>query len=222
MSRSASEIIVAEVVVNDLAEIGYDVYKEVSLSGGGSQRCDVYGVLAKGDKAGFTCVVEVKTSFNIKVIEQAYYWRPYAHSVYVAIPRAKVAKDRAFARLICKTFGIGVIEVDLRGEVSEIVDVAAINPTPKPPTLYEEQKSSVAGNADSSFHTPFSITVSRLVDFIGKYGAMPLLTAARGIDHHYKNHTSAANSLRKYIDLNVITELRTFSKGRTVWVEMTR
>jgi hypothetical protein len=212
MSRTANEIIVADIVVDELSNAGYTVYKEVSISGGGSKRCDIYAVKDTEPNKGFTIVIEVKTTFNIKVIEQAFNWRSHAHMSYVAVPKSKNGRDdRYFARKICETFGVGVMEVNMTKEESEITVRADINKSPKPPTVYEEQKESVAGNSNNDFVTPFKITVQRIINFLKNQKSMPLLTVMRSIDHHYTNDKVAAVTIKKRIDLNVIPELRTYN-----------
>ena len=62
----------------------------------------------------YTIGLEVKTSLNFKVIEQAYenLQRKVNYS-YVAVPHSR---DHFFQRRICKDYGIGVITYD-RGNV---------------------------------------------------------------------------------------------------------
>ena len=72
----------------------YDLYYEV-------RDIDIVG------KAGNILIgVEVKTSLNFKVIEQAYNNQPSVNYSYVAVPWSK---NMDFKRQICESFGVGIL-----------------------------------------------------------------------------------------------------------------
>lgn len=213
-----TEAYYAEAVVAHFEELGYDVYKEVGF-GGGSIRADIY--CKKGNE---TIAIEVKTSLNLKVIDQAYRWRPYASKVYVAIPYQKYRYYKIAAQ-ICEDYGFGILSIYREGRhgikdlIVEKVE-ALTNREPKEPELFEEQKDSEAGTNSGKFVTPFKITCTKLVNLIREKGPMPLKTATSLIKHHYKNDSSANQSLRKMINWGIIKELELFNEGRSYGVRI--
>ncbi|MFE8701066.1 hypothetical protein ACFYKX_10715 [Cytobacillus sp. FJAT-54145] len=87
-----------------LEQAGYTVYSEVCPFGGG-WRADVVGISGK-----IVTVVEMKKSLNFEVIHQALQWKPYAHHVYIAIPRGRKWIHPYVKKLLLQE-GIGLIEV---------------------------------------------------------------------------------------------------------------
>lgn len=214
--RKQREADLAKILVDHLTDLGYDVYKEVSKKGGGSDRADIYAVHnKKGDHLhGATVSIETKMNFNITVLKQAYNWRQFANLNYVAVPVPKRVKDRNFIHSLCEGIGIGLIEIDMHSKQCHIM----VNPKPntniKPPKLYEEQKMSIAGNANNQYMTPFKITCNRLKEFMADKEYCILSTAIKSIHHHYKSNLSAVSSLPKYIEIGIIEGL-TIRKTKT-------
>lgn len=79
-----------------------EVYTEVPC---GLGRADVVGI-----KDNLVTVVELKTSLNLQLIQQAYDRLGYAHYVYIAVPYFKNRIPR-IVRSLCRRDGIGVIEI---------------------------------------------------------------------------------------------------------------
>jgi len=207
-----SEAHYAEAVVAHYEELGYEVYKEVGF-GGGSIRADIY---CKNDKESIA--IEVKNSLNLKVIDQAYRWRPYANKVYIAIPYQKYRYYKIASQL-CEDYGFGILSIykehnhGIRDLVIEKLE-AKTNIVPKEPMLFEEQKESVAGTkGGSGFITPFKATCIQLVKLIKEKGPMPLKTAVSMINHHYAHDNSANQNLRKMILWGVVEDLQIFKEG---------
>lgn len=94
-------------VKNWLEEKGYDVYAEVSPKYA-SGRADI---IAKNGAA--ICIVEMKTSLSLELLDQAYGWRDHAHYTYIAIPRRK-KHIPTIIRDFLKANRIGLLEVDTR------------------------------------------------------------------------------------------------------------
>jgi len=208
----------AKVVVEHYEEAGYEVFKEVV--GPGSIRADIY--CKKGDE---TIAIEVKTSLNLKVIDQAYRWRAYASKVYIAIPYQKY-RQYNIASQICEDYGFGIISIykesrhGIRDLMVEKLE-AKINVAPKEPMLCDEQKESEAGTS-GSYVTPFKITCSKLVKLIEEKGPMPLKTATSMIDHHYSHDSSANQNLRKLIvwGIEALSTLELYKDGNKYGVRI--
>lgn len=219
--RKNKESDLALIVVEHLDELDYDVYKEVSKAGGGSDRADIYAVKKTGsvnsdsiNLDGATVSIETKLNFNMKVLEQAHNWKKWANLNYIAIPMLKRTKVRNFCYHVCESIGIGMIEVDMEKKMCFI----SVNPTPneniKPPKLYEEQKLSVAGNDKNQFMTPFKITCNRIQTYMSDKVHIKLSELVKNINHHYKSNMSASTALSKYLELGVLKNL-TIKKTKT-------
>src|SRR5690606_26527703 len=87
-----------------LEDIGYEVYAEVQPYQGG-KRADVVGIMGPA-----VCVVEMKTSLSMELIEQAYLWTNRAHYVFIAVPMRRKGLPH-FVHFILKKLNIGLIEV---------------------------------------------------------------------------------------------------------------
>ncbi|WCS68471.1 hypothetical protein Goe16_00530 [Bacillus phage vB_BsuM-Goe16] len=87
-----------------LEQWGYEVYSEV-LAGQGGRRADIVGYMKPA-----SCVVELKTSLTMDLLEQAYRWRNCANYVYIAIPGRKKPIPSFVKQMLSKE-KIGVIEV---------------------------------------------------------------------------------------------------------------
>ena len=178
---------------------------------GGDARADIYFIKKDGDEIVDSVVVETKTSFTTKVIEQADKWKTnrLSHKVYVCVPapKRKDLKSRRFLFKICKLLGIGVFQyypnkygiVDCG--ISESVESTIINPKKHPP-LFEEQKDSVAGNDRSEYVTKFKLTVNKLNEFMEDKESYIWKDLIEELDHHYSNDKSAMGALKKLIGGN--------------------
>lgn len=206
----------AEILVNTFQAAGYHTFNEVSIKGGGTNRCDIYAVMSKEPNKGATMVIEAKMTLNLKVIEQAYWWKKnnHCHYAYIAIPKAKKRKDRIFAVELCNALGIGMIEVDLWNKTLNILVKSTLNPKPIPPPLFNEQRLSIAGNSNNEYVTPFKITCANLKKLLEQDGEMVFMKAIKGIKHHYKSDSSACSAIMKYIKQDVISGVKIIYKNR--------
>lgn len=91
-----------------LGDEGYEVYAEVQLTHG-AERVDVVGV--KGDEV---VAVEMKTSFSLELLNQAYKhkYAGIANKVYVAVPRPKTKHFNEYGIECLRREGIGLLEID--------------------------------------------------------------------------------------------------------------
>lgn len=98
---------------------GYIINNEVSVRNSG-KRADI--ILTKPDISdseqepiGF----ELKTSLNLQVIDQAYYWTQFTTKNYIVVPKVngnfKLSKSLSLAsiRPILRSLGVGLVEIDL-------------------------------------------------------------------------------------------------------------
>lgn len=200
----------ADKIIKYFESKGYETYKEVSMSGtGGDARADMYFIKRLGDGILDSVVVETKTSFSTKVIQQADRWRTnkFSHRVYVCVPapKRKDLKSRKFLFKICKLLGIGVFQYYTNNDfifgIKESVVCEKIDPKKYPP-LFEEQKDSVAGNSKSEYVTKFKLTVNKLNEFMVDKEHYIWKDLISEIDHHYSNDRSAMGALKKLIGGN--------------------
>jgi len=197
----------AKHVISYFENLDYTTYKEVSLKGGGTIRSDIY---CKKDSE--SVAIEIKMTMCLKVIEQAFKWRPYANKVYIVIP--KKGKINHFAEQLCQDYGIGLLYY--KGSYFEERIKPMLNINAKEPSLYEEQLLSEASNNRGDFVTPFKITVDRIIKYVGD-NKLLLKEVIENIEHHYRDNASATNSIKSMIKIGVIP-LSLIKKDNKIWV----
>jgi hypothetical protein len=188
-----------EIVRQYFDNSGYTTYGEVQYKD--RRRCDMYATLDED-----TIAFEAKTSFSFKVLEQAEAWLKNANYVYIIVPTVfKRRKQRAFAIRVAKKLNIGIIEVSVRNKTINIIYTGERNNKPALPTLYNEQKDTVASNSENAYVTPFKLTVQKICDYMeDKKNEVLFSKLINNIDHHYKNNKSANGALVKLIKDGVI------------------
>lgn len=197
------ESILTEFVREDLKNIGFTTYAEV-IDSKTSIRCDMYAI---NETTNHCILFEAKTSFNLKVIEQAYHWktRNSANEYFVLIPTThKNIKTRKFARKICELLGIGVMEVNINNGKYFISVKPEWNANPKIPKLYDEQKITIASNSNNDYITPFKITVKKINEYMEHKNQEFLTILVKNIEHHYKSNISAVRAIKYLIEKNII------------------
>lgn len=193
------------VVRNDLDKKGFTTYGEVQMDKS-DKRCDMYAVDYTDNH---TIAFEAKTSLNIKVIEQAYYWQIYNQSneVYIIVPYTnRNSKKRKFYKDIIEKLGIGLMEVDMTTKHIHIPFISTWNKKAKSPTLYEQQKLTVASNSDNDYVTPFKITVQNIHDYMIDKNNENLSIVLSKVKHHYSNHKSAMGAISEMVRRGVIND----------------
>ncbi len=90
-----------EPVKNYFVNLNYEVDGEVL-------NCDLVAV--RNDEI---VIVELKKTFNLKVVQQAIDRQEITDKVYIAIPMYKIFRDAEKQIALCKRLGIGLIFVDL-------------------------------------------------------------------------------------------------------------
>jgi len=176
------------------------VHREVEAPSTG-RVADLYARKGSMENPSDSLVVEVKTSCNLTVLEQAWFWRNYAHRAAVAVPPASGSKRgqklRSFAGRVCREMEMGLYIVE--GAVRTVVEPRSSRITRRP-VLVEEQTEATGGtNLPSDRHTALDRTLSNLEDLTEKRSGISLENAVEQLDHHYKNDRSAYTSLRDAI-----------------------
>ena len=180
----------------------YDLYFEVA-SGGGC--VDIVAVTPDNLMISY----EVKTSLNFRVIEQAFYNKPFFHFSYIAVPWARGTR---FQEMICRDYGIGILQYNpnaWKGPVTQIVSPrlnrkAIIKST----RLHEYQKRSIAGTASNGDRiTPFKITVENMVTYVRRHPGCTMKEMFSEISHHYHSDSGAIASTYQWLRRGVINQV---------------
>jgi hypothetical protein len=180
-------------VKDALEQLGYEVYAEVEYGSGG-KRADVVGYQHPA-----VCVVEMKTSLTMDLIEQAYKWLPYAHHIYIAIPARK--KDvPSFVSKLLHQFGIGIMQVTPRGRV--VVTQRAKFNRPRHASKWkkilrpEHQTWLEGGSQGGGYVTPYKLTIERVRQYLSR-NPHRWFTIREILDHCETHYASPKNSLSK-------------------------
>lgn len=163
--------------------------------------------------------IEVKTTLNFKVIEQAVRNRGWFHLSYIAVPRGR---DRGFQYMVCKHFGVGVLVFhpynrgswrvweEVRPVWNKVGDIA------KKYCQYEEyMKKNIPGSSgsDGAVVTPFKMTVQDLTRYVTKHPGVSLKEALLNIDHHYTTFTGARSAIYAWMRRGVIDTIELKNGG---------
>jgi hypothetical protein len=149
-----------------LEERGYEVYAEVELPYGRADVVATHGAVK--------CVVEMKTSLTMELIDQAYRWLHLAHYVYIAVPRRKKPIP-LIVRNLLREKRIGILTVCPRYYgVNHQMPARFNRPTLKGVKwfnwdnyLYEEQKTWVKGGTNNGGHvTPYKLTIKKIQEYL--------------------------------------------------------
>lgn len=180
----------------------YEIFKEVNVGG-----TYVDLVLRKGI---ITIAIEVKTTFSVKVIEQAYNNKSCFNYTYVGVPETK---NSFFQEFICRNFGIGVIRCDKYGGFREAV-LPVLNRKPYKVELHNYQKNAVAGTQHGKI-TPFRNTVNEIVKRLERYpdGLHMNDLFSESSFFHWSTLSAAKSALYQWIKAGVITEFY-INKGK--------
>jgi hypothetical protein len=173
---------------------GYEVYPEVPAGGG------VIDFVATDGTIQIGC--EVKTSFNLKVMEQAARKRHAFHYTYICVPRRK---DYHFRLQVMNTYGIGVILIDSLDNIFE-KQQPRLNRNAYCPDLKEYMKLSISGT-QSDRVTAFGWTVKQIERYLKHHGPTHIEKILENIDYHYNTLSTAKSSLRKWIKNGVIDSI---------------
>lgn len=214
--QSVPETFLAGSVVDWLVEQKWDVYQEVQIKTYGS----VADIVAL--QGNILQVIECKKTLSMDVIAQAYNWRRHANFISVAVPRhrRKRTNGRLFAEQVLSTFGIGLIVVDYRECVVEIVQ-PSLNRKAKTDLVKEalstEQKTfAKAGNSEGKRWTPFQQTSLNILREVKKRPGITMKELMERINHHYSTPSAARTCIAKWAKYNVIKGVRLEKEGRVL------
>lgn len=193
-----------------LEEQHWDVYQEVQFSGG---IADIMAV-----KGGYLWVIECKTSFTLKVIEQAKNWRTHFRSVCIPKKKAAFSYDRSHGieADLAEYFKIGIIEFDSRTAQSQWAYRNCIKEVIPAPIMKEyheyskkyinnlrpeHKKYSEAGSNNGGYWTPYKETMQTVKHIIKHNPGLTLkeLLDKLGDNHHYMSvKVSLPSALRSF------------------------
>jgi predicted RecB family endonuclease len=173
----------------------FDLYFEVQVAG---KIVDIVAV-----KKPIILAVEVKTSFSMTVISQAFYNRHLFHYTYVAVPKT----DNRFAKYVCENYGIGVLEYD---EKKKRVKETIV------PKLY--RKAFIAGIRLNDFnklsvpgckggrYTPFKEMIKGIVIHLQRHDGELFKDIFANLQITYKTLSAFKAGMYKWTRKGVITE----------------
>ena len=193
-----SEQELAQRFINYFGE--YEIYPEVPAIG----IIDFVAVLGN-----IRTAVEVKTTFNWKVFEQAHKNRNYAHFSYIAVPHNK---DSYFRERLCKDYGIGLLYYNENYRYAEFGIREVVKPKLQRKIvkvkLEDYMKESVAGSQRDRI-TAFGNTVNSIADYLRRVGKpVTIKRVLEDVNHHYSTNTSAKQCIVNMCATGVIKDFR--------------
>jgi len=193
----------AEKVILWLQDQRWDVYQEVTMTGGSC--ADIVAVQGK-----IVWIIECKMSASLSVVEQAYRWSRTANYVSVAVP-----KPSFFFEKVCRKFGIGVLSA--RREVNEIVSPKLIRISTekyRSKLLPEHKTYAKAGNADGRRWSPFKNTCLNILNSVRRSPGICMKDLIASTDHHYHTPSTARQCLVKFIEAGIVPGVKVVRDGR--------
>lgn len=172
---------------------GHEVYAEVPCKG---KRVDI---VTKCNN--IYSVVEMKTSINLTLIEQADFWRFKANYVYIAIP-AKAASISLFVRNLLRERGIGILVVRGDGirkaEHAKLFRKIGVDWEQK---LLPEYKNNIAGSCKGNGYTsPYKLMIECVRRELKRHhDGLTIEQILDVVDTKYSNPKQGLyNALRRY------------------------
>ena len=111
-------------------------------------------------------IYEAKLSLSIDLLEQCINRKDYCHYIYAVIPYS-IRRRNSFLHKVFEDYGIGTIIVHdhdrYEGKIRPLEEIKKpkLNRSPKAITLYEENKTEIAGLKHAGI-TPFGIMVRKI------------------------------------------------------------
>lgn len=191
-----------------LQEQHWNIYQEVQPLRGSS----IYDLVAVRERVVWT--LEAKLSFGLSLVRQAHRALHHANMVSIVIPWAKPSKNRDFARLLCRHFGIGIVTIGTRHNPDEIEYESGRFFRPPQCWIDTLRKCLLpemmtgefgkAGNDTGARWTPYRRTMIEVRDFLTKNGPSTIKEIMAHIGHHYASDAGAKScipsALRKWED----------------------
>jgi hypothetical protein len=155
--------------------------------------------------------IEVKSTFNFKVLEQSIENSKHFNYSYIAVP---IFNEWSFQKKLCRDYGVGLLcyehnEYDIITEEVKPKFNRHTNNTKLKGVLNDRHKQSLPGSksGDSTKITAFQVTVENAVRYVMRHPGCTLKEMIDGIYHHYTNSTLASRNLYQWIHNGVIDEL---------------
>lgn len=159
----------------------------------------------------YAAAVEVKTSFNFKVLEQAIENAKHFHYSYIAVP---YFWDKSFQEKLCKDYGIGLLVYEssfkvvrqiVKPKLNRHADLGRLKLR-----LCKRNKQSLPGSksGDSTVITAFGATVDNLTTYVRRHHNCTLKEAVTKITHHYQTNELARSNLAQWIRCGVIKNIK--------------
>jgi hypothetical protein len=212
-------------VVAHLKGQNYTVYQEVIADQG---TADIVAV-----RDGSVVVVECKLHLNLHLMEQAYRWRAYADSVFMAFPghypKNSVSREFPYSmmdtvypegypfacHLACRD-GVGYMLVgrkEVRVKEGERVHVAKLRDRLLAKLHPLQQTMARAGSNEGEKYTPYKVTRDAVVAYVKKNPGCSLSEVVANVPHHYGSKHSFRSSFIGLISKGVIPEIRIVTDG---------
>lgn len=228
MAWTKSEAELARYIIEYLQDLKWEVFQEVMGPAGTADIVARYG--------SRIWVIECKQSMNTAVMAQADRWKPYAHFVSVAVPHeGRLKEPFEFARRVCETFGIGVLEARpptgtgyRRTEDGSVTANAVVTQTVAPAlhrrplnglvTVLRPQHKTycAAGTASGKRWTPFKETAMAVKNYVWAHPGVDAKTLIKGIKHHYRTPITAVVQIVSLSEQGVISGVRVERTGRQI------
>ena len=189
-------------IVRGLLDDAWEVYQEVAPFYCG-QVADIVAV-----RANRIWVIETKMSLSLAVIEQAEWWKYYAHWVSCGVPAPSRRlglrnnnRGRHMAERVARWLGLGLLEVDGDGVGNTMAP--SLNRHAKVEhlrnVLSDEHKTYAAAGTKQGYWTPFKRTCRDVTKYVADHPGCNLKDAIAAVDHHYGTDSTAKACLAKFI-----------------------
>lgn len=213
-AQTKTENTLALTIIEWLEAEGWEVFEEVSPWGNNGHRADL---VARKDK--ILWVIETKNAFNLKLLEQAEVWLPYAHFVSIGIWLN--CANLGMVKKVCQKFNVGVITSDTTfvGDEHRVVERSEgfFNRRAKTAKLAkmlisENLHTGNAGKPGHEFFTPYKLTIKTLIGTVNKNPGITIEEALQE-KHHYRDDKKAKRNILTKLQNSEIGEI-TFIKKR--------
>jgi len=217
LKKFKSETKLAEVIIQYLKEMGWEVYQEVQISSYGK----IADIVAR--QGNLIWILECKLSLSLTLIGQAKNWLRYGHYVSIVTPTKRSSTSYYIAEDILEHYGIGHFQVSNYGYNEELSISQRISPKLNRKAmanyivryLTDKQKSwAKAGNSYGLRYTPFQDTKDQLIRVVKDNPGITMKEIIKDINHHYSSDASAKGSLLQWINKGVIKEVRVKRDGK--------
>ncbi|HXH12331.1 MAG TPA: hypothetical protein VNP04_21505 [Alphaproteobacteria bacterium] len=206
------EIDLAKPVMAALQEQDWTIYQEVQMHSYG-RIADIVAVRGR-----LVYVIEVKASFGLTVIEQAWTWRQYAHYVSIAVPRLS-NRGGGLGRYLLRHLGVGYLTThDGREVIPPRLNRTARAQCLRDALVPQQQVWAEAGNAQGRRWTPFQQTCEVVRQTVAMHPGITMKALIDQVKTHYQTPATARSALVKWIELGRVQGVRLERVGRRIYL----